>query len=177
MLRFAVAPIIVLTTVWAVTEANTNKRIKPADKPAVSRTGSALTDAEANELVECHNKARKEVGVGPVKWSKDIAKHAQEWADKLAEAGELAHRHPNQYGENLAIAKTVLQGAELWYREKKDYKPGTPVGKEGFSTVHYTAMVWSTTTEIGAGKAVTKKGTVIVCNYSPMGNVLGMKPY
>jgi hypothetical protein len=38
-------------------------------------------------------------------------------------------------------------------------------------------MVWSTTTEIGAGKAVTKNGTVIVCNYSPMGNVIGMKPY
>ena len=45
-------------------------------KPPV--TGSAMTAAEAKEFLDYHNQVRKEVGVGPVAWSKEVAEFAQE---------------------------------------------------------------------------------------------------
>ena len=43
-------------------------------------------------------------------------------------------------------------------------------------------MVWSATTEIGAGKAVLTTGdmadwTVVVANYAPPGNAVGEMPF
>jgi pathogenesis-related protein 1 len=152
-------------------------------------TGSAVTVQESKDLVAFHNKVRKEVGVGPVKWSNTLAKFAQEWADHLAELGKLEHRprdgkFKQRYGENLAIGVTVLNGAEAWYAEKKDYKAGTPIPQDfaSFKPGHYTQMVWRKSVEFGAGKATIKKGMykgkiVVVGNYNPPGNALGQKPY
>jgi hypothetical protein len=66
-------------------------------------SGSDVVGVEVPQIVAYHNKVRKEVGVGPVTWSRDIAKVAQEWADHLAETGELEHRPNNKYGENVAF--------------------------------------------------------------------------
>ena len=80
---------------------------------AADDTGSALPDKEAKQVVDFHNKVRKDVGVGPVKWSPTIAKYAQEWADYLAEKGELEHRpaegkFAQKYGENIAINASAI---------------------------------------------------------------------
>ncbi|OWK43588.1 CAP domain-containing protein [Fimbriiglobus ruber] len=151
--------------------------------------GSALTAEEIEDLVSYHNRVRKEVGAEPVKWSEKVAAVAQEWADHLAEIGKLEHRprtgkSASPYGENLAINQSVRKGAEAWYAEKKDYTAGDPIPKDfaNFKAGHYTQMVWSKTTEIGAGKAVVKSGrfkgeTVLVTNYNPPGNFIGRKPY
>jgi len=152
-------------------------------------TGSELTAKEAEALLKIHNKARKEVDVPPVKWSNKIASYAQEWADQIAETGEIKHRPPTgkwarKYGENLAFHESVVEGAELWYAEIKDYTPGTPIPRDfsRFKAGHYTQMVWKKTKEIGAGKAVIRQGPfkgllAIVCNYNPAGNFVGEKPY
>jgi uncharacterized protein YkwD len=147
-------------------------------------TGSAVTAKEAEDLVKLHNKARKEVGVPPVKWSPTLAKHAQEWADELARTGKWEHRKDDKYGENLerGLGYTVLELAEGWYDEKAKYTPGTPYPGVGHGVGHYTQMVWKDTTEIGVGKAVyttgEKKGRlIIVANYNPPGNFKGEKPY
>jgi pathogenesis-related protein 1 len=162
---------------------------KPAGKPAKDGTGSAMSDADAKAFVEYHNKVRKEVGSGPVTWSKDLAAFAQKWADHLAETGELEHRPrtgewAQKFGENLAIDATALKGAGAWYGEKKDYEKGTPIPEDfsKFTAGHYTQMVWKGTTKIGAGVAVVQKGkyqgqVVVVCNYDPRGNIIGQKPY
>jgi len=161
---------------------------KPDPKPA-DGTGSAMTDADAKAFVEFHNTARKEVGVGSVTWSKDLAAYAQKWADRLAASGELEHRPAEgewaqKYGENLAVNASALKGAEAWYGEKKDYEKGTAIPEDfsQFKAGHYTQMVWKGTTKIGAGVAVVKEGrfkglVVVVCNYDPPGNVVGEKPY
>ena len=159
----------------------------------VGDTGSALTAREADAFVSYHNKARRDVGVASVRWSPTLAKFAQEWADEMATTGKLLHR-PREgashqlYGENMAwgvgVADGVLTGAEYWHDEIKFYEPGSSIPQDfgSFKAAHYTQMVWKDTTEIGAGKAVIRKGekqgwTVVVCNYNPSGNIPGQKPY
>jgi pathogenesis-related protein 1 len=150
----------------------------------VDPTGSSVSSAEAHELVEYHNRVRAEVGVPPVRWSPEVAAYAQQWADHLAERGDLEHRSNNRYGENLAIHRTVLQGAASWYAEKRDYRAGTPIPADfgNFEAGHYTQMVWRGTDQIGCGKALVKKGRfrgsyIVVCNYDPPGNYVNEKPY
>ena len=154
-------------------------------------TGSAFSEDEAKALVDFHNNKRKEVNVPPVAWSKDLAAFAQEWADHVAETGKVEHRprdgdFKQKYGENMAWGTGdfgVADAAALWYAEKKAYDAGKQRIPEDLQAIgHYTQMVWKTTTKIGAGKAVVKKGdlkgyTVVVCNYDPPGNLIGEKPY
>lgn len=157
--------------------------------PEPAATGSSMTEAEAKEFLDYHNQVRKEVGVGPVTWSKEIAEFAQKWADRIAASGELQHRPGDgewaqKYGENLAVNASALKGAERWYGEKEDYTAGTAIPEDfsQFKAGHYTQMVWKGSTKIGAGVAVVKEGrfkglVVVVCNYDPPGNVIGEKPY
>lgn len=154
-------------------------------------TGSALGDDESKALVDFHNDKRREVKVPPVSWSKDLAVFAQEWADHIAETGTIEHRprkgeFKSKYGENLAWGPGefgVQDAAAVWYGEKKAYDGGKQTIPDDLPEIgHYTQMVWKTSTKIGAGKAVIRKGDlkgymVIVCNYDPPGNVVGEKPY
>lgn len=186
MLRICVAIAGAVSVAGLIVAGSGLAQDQPPAKAQAS--GSALTAQEVEELVNFHNKVRKEVGVGPVKWSSSLAKVAQEWADGLAESGQLKHRprikgQPG-YGENLAVGPNVLVAAGLWYGEIKNYQAGTAIPKDfgSFKAGHYTQMVWKKTTEIGAGKAVIKQGRfkgmlVLVCNYNPPGNMPGEKPY
>ncbi len=149
-----------------------------------AQTGSAFTEAEADALVREHNDARDKVSVKQrVMWSRDLAKYAQEWADRIAQTGKLGHRRQGKYGENLAAGPAERYGAReaaaAWLKEKGAFDAGK---REPAKVGHYTQMVWSGTTRIGAGKAVIKVGpmkgwTVVVCNYDPQGNVRGQRPY
>ena len=152
---------------------------------AADDTGSALSAEEAKAFVDYHNEKRDEVKVPHVEWDNDIAKFAQQWADHIAETGVFDHRPEEEgefkqkYGENLGAGSGGSYGAAKaatdWYKEKQAYEDGKHAG-------HYTQMVWSKSTKIGAGKAVIKEGqykgwTVIVGDYDPRGNVGGEKPY
>jgi len=153
-----------------------------AASQSAAQTGSALTPEEAEALLKEHNDARDKVNVVQhVTWSKDLAKYAQDWADHIAETGKFEHRPDLKYGENLAAGVGqgygVKQAVAIWLKEKEAYDAG-----KREKVLHYTQMVWSRTTHIGAGKAVIKEGpmkgwTVVVCNYDPPGNVRGEKPY
>lgn len=160
----------------------------PASSP-IPQTGSRFTPQEATAMVQYHNQVRAEVGVGPVQWSPQIAQFAQQWADELAINGKFEHRPRNQqnYGENLAAGSaqnySPLEGARQWYEEKKLFRAPNGVFTAALMPAgHYTQMVWRGSTEIGAGRAVIRKGnmagwTVIVCNYNPPGNRIGAKVY
>ncbi|MEM9283439.1 MAG: CAP domain-containing protein [Verrucomicrobiota bacterium] len=167
----------------SVTSLATNSTIS-----AITQTGSKLSPQDAQALVDYHNRVRQEVGVGGVTWNPQIAAFAQEWADELARRGEFKHRPRNEqrYGENLAGgttgAFTVITGANMWYDEKKLYRPGTAFSASQMAAGHYTQMVWRSSNQIGAGMAVCQTGryrgwTILVCNYAPQGNVIGQRPY
>jgi len=120
-----------------------------------------------------------------------------------------AHRKDTTYGENVAgwvggRGQSAQLAVELWLREKsafdklnadRPYRVGDEDGKTETDAAgkerpivvgHYTAIVWSATTQIGAAKfsfdlmddqGQTRSYTTIVCLYSPPGNRRGERPY
>lgn len=156
-------------------------------------TGSDVTQVEAKEILSLHNNARRAVGVEPLEWSPTLAAFAQEWADELARNGKFEHRPKDgewaqKHGENIAYGFGKMAGVQSAMRsflsERTFFVPGTPIPDPGtpFKWGHYSAIVWKSTTHVGAGKAVMQTGplagaTIYVCNYDPRGNKVGEKPY
>lgn len=153
-----------------------------------TKTGSQLTQQEAQDALDVHNKVRNDVNVLPLAWSTELAAFAQAWADYLAENGcKMQHRPTSgawaqQYGENIYWAKgrTLLaaDASRSWYSEIQYYEhaplSAANVGKTG----HYTQMVWQKTTTVGIGKTTCSDGAVIiVANYNPRGNMRGEMAY
>lgn len=63
----------------------------------------------------------------------------------------------------------------MWYEEHDKYRYGNP----GFSqqTGHFTQIVWQSSKQMGAGKAVSSTGAqFVVARYQPPGNVRGQFP-
>jgi len=155
----------------------------------ISETGSDLSVEEAQEALNFHNKARKEVKVEPLKWSAELSEYAQEWADFLAEKNncEIAHRswlnrEEKKFGENLFWGNgklfSALDATKAWYNEKQEYVYRPVAPDNFFATGHYTQMIWKETKTVGIGISTCKNGaTIIVANYEPVGNILGEKPY
>jgi pathogenesis-related protein 1 len=152
-----------------------------------AKTGSNVTQGDAQQALEFHNKARKDVAAKPLKWCAEVAAYAQAWADELASRKcAFEHRSGEKkdrgYGENIFMGSgadyTALDASESWYSEIKEYVHG-PLNSSNWSkTGHYTQMVWSSTTEVGIGTATCKSGSIIiVANYSPPGNYMGQKAY
>lgn len=153
-----------------------------------AQTGSQLNQQEAQQALDIHNQARKEVNVAPLEWSADLASFAQAWADNLAQNGCTMKHRPSsgswaqQYGENIywAQGRSLLasDAASSWYSEINDYQHGPLSATNRGKTGHYTQMVWRQTTHVGMGQATCENGSVIiVANYNPMGNMRGEMAY
>jgi hypothetical protein len=169
---------IVFLLVYSITQAQT----------VPAKTGSLLGQQEAQDALDFHNKARKDVHVAPLSWSTQLAAFAQAWANNLAQNGcKMQHRPAagewaQQYGENIywAMGRSLLAGdaSRSWYSEIADYTPGPYSSANRGKTGHYTQMVWQESKTVGIGKATCPNGSVIiVANYDPRGNTLGVRPY
>ena len=159
-------------------------------QPVKGKNKSRFTPTEIHAFINHHNQVRKEVNVPSLEWDGQLANYAQEWADYLATKNgcEIEHRTIAQkkglsYGENIFWggshkSYSTLSASESWYSEKSDYQyqpfeyPSNPV------VGHYTQMIWKSTTAVGAGKAICPSGAIIVvANYNPPGNYIGLYPY
>ncbi|XOF34839.1 MAG: CAP domain-containing protein [Candidatus Electrothrix sp. YB6] len=139
------------------------------------------TQAAIDEFVAAHNKWRAEVGVPPVTWDPQLAREAQEWADKLLRLDVMKHstyeeRHGT--GENIFWASsphTPAHVVDSWGNEKQYYD----YGGNCCSLVcgHYTQVVWKETQRIGGGVARDEDDVYWVCRYDPAGNMNGRRPY
>lgn len=138
-------------------------------------TPSSLT----REMLDSHNAVRARVGVPPLRWSESLVETAQDWADYLIATGTLFHSPDNQYGENLyAIAGGTASPNDVvsaWAQEASRYD----ISRDTCSGVcgHYTQVVWRNTRELGCAVAADAGREVWVCEYAPLGNIAGFRPY
>lgn len=138
--------------------------------------------AGVEQMLTAHNQWRSQVNVAPLVWDQALAAYAQPWANHLlAQGGKLAHRQPNAYGENLAMAKgqrlTPAQVVRLWGDESRDYDVNRNRCTPGKVCGHYTQIVWQGSQRVGCAVARDDEKEVWVCNYDPPGNVIGDRPY
>lgn len=138
------------------------------------------------EILAAHNNERRLLGIPDLKWSADLADEAKDWADELASTGQMKHDSQRKHGENLffngAGRRTPAQMVQGWLDEKQYYRPGAAM--PNVSTTgnwmhvgHYTAVVWSGTSEVGCAVGRGKSSDFLVCRYNPPGNVQGFAAY
>ena len=156
-----------------------------------NNTRNAQLPELPNSILAVQNRERAAVGVPPLVWSDKLAADAKTYAEHLIATGppynhpsaEWVAAHPTVLeGENLVVRappepftqELLAQFQQFWVGEKKDYQ-GEPGDFHGVG--HYTQMVWRDTKEVGCATATGNGHDVLVCRYSPPGNVIGQKPY
>ncbi|KAF6209045.1 hypothetical protein GE061_014788 [Apolygus lucorum] len=163
---------------------------------------NSINKQQRNTIVELHNQLRNKVASGKVLsqspaqnmkelvWDNEMAQHAQTWAD-----GCVFEHDPNRkdsrgqyFGQNLAMTMTSAQNnvnnpnieymINAWFNEV--YKYGY-TGGFNHATGHYSQMIWASSNKVGCGltsySSSKMYNTLLVCNYSPAGNVLGEHAY
>ena len=137
-------------------------------------------------LLNEHNRLRSELYLdSPMVWDSNLAQASQDYANYLAQTGLFEHSGGMGYGENLALtySDTPYQDAlYLWESEAPYYDYYTNSCASGKVCGHYTQMIWRDSTHLGCGKAIYQTGEyrgawVIVCRYTPAGNIIGQRPY
>jgi uncharacterized protein YkwD len=165
----------------------------PSNSTAAAPSNSTAAAPDLiNSILAVHNRERAAVGVPALVWSDSLAASAKAWAEHLATTGEFNHdvslfSGPRPEGENLASfdASKGVQGVSaphdgqmLWVDEKSKYHGETMNANNVLEFGHYTQMVWRDTKEVGCGIANDPvNGGILVCRYSPAGNVGGQNPY
>ena len=154
-------------------------------------TGGTTSSAFSDAILAAHNTERANVNppastpIPALTWSSDLAATAQAYAQQC----NLAP-NPNRgagIGENVAAAAGTADASSLvqqWTDEKANYDYATNSCTSG-TCGHYTQMIWESTTQVGCGIAQCLRGTIfpgsaatlLVCDYSPTGNVVGRPPY
>lgn len=163
---------------WADGEVVTEER--PAGQPP-----SSLADLPGRMLA-LHNRERSALGHPPLAWDPALASAAAAYAPELARRGRLAHSAPETrpgQGENLWMgtsgAYTLEQMIGGWAGEKDWFRPGTfpDVSRSGKwqDVAHYTQMIWRGTARLGCAVHRDRQWDVLVCRYSPPGNVVGQR--
>lgn len=142
---------------------------KPAASAPVKCLTNGLTDAEAKELVDGHNRERKVLGLKEMVWDCTLANFAQDWANQ-----NIFGHSNTAYGENMFVSSestaTVGSVIDRWLAERANWNNTAGTCAAGKVCTHYTQMVWRTTTKIGCGvnrNATGKWKAVLVCNYDP----------
>ncbi len=132
-----------------------------------------------SQIVSVHNYYRRIVGSPDISWSDTLARYAQDWANKIAETGQI-HHSETKYGENIFWSTQKTDWTEVinsWASEQKYYHGGTVTEEGLYKYGHYTQIIWRYTLYVGCGQAKTKGGLyVYVCQYKPAGNYIGESP-
>jgi uncharacterized protein YkwD len=152
----------------------------PTDTKATAT--SQITSDEQTQILQMHNDARAAASssIPALTWDSSLADAAQGWANTLAPVTDNGFFlcHSSSAGENIALASTVQSGVQGWLDEKSSYSYPTAISYDNYTSFgHYTQMIWKNTTSIGCGKASAGRNFVLVCRYSPAGNVIGQTPY
>ena len=141
-----------------------------------------------------HNCYRGFHNAPPLRWSAELTRAAQEWADYLASRDEFVHdptlrakgqgenlyyKSPSKrlcnYGESGPECLSCGEIVTRWYDEEIDYDYVTGETKTPFAPIlHFTQIVWKATREVGMATAVGHGKLIAVARYSPAGNTKGL---
>ncbi|KAG6547132.1 hypothetical protein Mapa_011384 [Marchantia paleacea] len=133
-----------------------------------------------------HNAARQNItgaGIPDLTWDTMLVEYAQNYADTQASPeNKCALQHSGgPYHENIyrsSLRSTPLDAVTAWVSEKKHYNYSTNSCATGKACIHYLKVIWKRTKWVGCGSATCPDGgTLTVCNYNPVGNYMGQKPY
>uniref|UniRef100_A0A3Q3Q1N7 LCCL domain-containing protein n=1 Tax=Monopterus albus TaxID=43700 RepID=A0A3Q3Q1N7_MONAL len=170
---------------------------------AKQRGKRAITDSDAQLILDLHNKLRGQVyppaaNMEYMVWDTELERTAEEWAETCLWEHGPAGLLP-QIGQNLGAHwgryRPPTFHVQAWYDEVKDYSfpypqecnPYCPFRCSGPVCTHYTQLVWATSSRIGCAVnlcydmnvwgQIWAKSVYLVCNYSPKGNWWGHAPY
>ncbi|XP_054621807.1 cysteine-rich secretory protein LCCL domain-containing 1 isoform X2 [Dunckerocampus dactyliophorus] len=170
---------------------------------AKQRGRRAITDADAQLILDLHNKLRGQVyppasNMEYMEWDTELERTAEEWAETCLWEHGPAGLLP-QIGQNLGAHwgryRPPTFHVQAWYDEVRDYSypypqecnPYCPLRCSGPVCTHYTQLVWATSSRVGCAVnlcynmnvwgQIWAKAVYLVCNYSPKGNWLGYAPY
>lgn len=134
--------------------------------------------------LNAHNQRRSRHGAAPLIWDKGLEQSAFNYASRCVFKHDT---NRGGQGENLFVSSDtnnedalMLVATNGWYDEVRAYNPRNP----GFSmaTGHFTQVVWKGTTHVGCaayacrngvGGFNSPRGSMVVCRYSPPGNMQG----
>uniref|UniRef100_A0A8C9Z9D2 Cysteine rich secretory protein LCCL domain containing 1 n=1 Tax=Sander lucioperca TaxID=283035 RepID=A0A8C9Z9D2_SANLU len=180
-----------------------NTSSNPSNNPAKQRGKRAITDSDAQLILDLHNKLRGQVhppssNMEYMVWDTELERTAEEWAETCLWEHGPASLLP-QIGQNLGAHwgryRPPTFHVQAWYDEVKDYtfpypqecNPYCPFRCSGPVCTHYTQLVWATSSRIGCAinmcynmnvwGQIWAKAVYLVCNYSPKGNWWGHSPY
>jgi hypothetical protein len=151
-------------------------------QPYRAPQGPAATSIDIDEILTAHNAYRAPLGLTSLHWSISLAAKAQHWAEHLVQIGRMEHSGP---GQNLAMATAGTQSltalVDLWGNEQRYFVDGNfpdiSTTADWKDAGHYSQLVWRSTREVGCGFASSDEQDFLVCDYSPVGNVVGQRPY
>ena len=159
---------------------------KKQDHTIIVGYGKSLTlNTREREYLDAHNwrrrKAHKSANVdyAPLKWSKGLANHAQNWAEELlndCDVVGIKHEPNVQQGENLA--KNTGKGSWGSLYPVENIVRRWVEREEGWkwpSNAHLTQALWRSSNYVGCGeseKEMSNGGTcrIQVCRYARAGN-------
>jgi pathogenesis-related protein 1 len=157
---------------------------------SIDFTGSKIKTKDAQEILDHHNKIRKDLGVEALSWSPKLSAYAQAWAEHLSKSNNCEIEHRTQcgengktYGENIFWGSSAeyykpIQASLSWFSEVKYYSYRKLNENNWHKAGHYTQMIWKDTKEMGVGVAICSNGSlIVVANYYPAGNYIGQYPY
>jgi len=121
----------------------------------------------------------------PLMWDFQLEQYARWWASQRKADCKLEHSFPEndfKLGENIFWGSgsdwTPSDAVRVWADEEKYYTYATNSCVPGQMCGHYTQIVWKSTRRIGCARVVCDDGDVFMtCNYDPVGNYVGERPY
>ncbi|KAK4753907.1 hypothetical protein SAY87_002011 [Trapa incisa] len=140
---------------------------------------------ESVQFLFYHNLVRASKFELPLVWDSNLERYARWWAGQRRSDCRPEHSFPEngfKLGENIYWGSGSSWGPRdavaAWTDEQRYYTYQTNSCEPERICGHYTQIVWRTTRRIGCARVVCDDGDVFMtCNYDPVGNYVGERPY